>query len=179
MEEGVAAGYDKLEDLLETMMTRSNSLINNPHFTSTDAQPTAMIHLEIPRSEIAQVMGPAIMEIYSSLGAQNVQPAGPFLSHHLKMQPDTFNFDICVPVSKTIEPVGRVVNGMIDASNVARTVYRGPYEKLGEAWGEFMEWIEAQGKKTADDLWEVYLSGPESSSDPIDWCTESNKPILA
>ena len=46
--------------------------------------------------------------------------------------------------------------GTLPAARVARTVYHGDYEGLGEAWGEFGEWIKAQGLKPAPDLWEVY-----------------------
>jgi effector-binding domain-containing protein len=61
---------------------------------------------------------------------------------------------------------------------VARTVYHGPYEGLGDAWGEFMEWIEANGHTPAPDLWECYTAGPESNPDPAAWRTELNRPLI-
>jgi hypothetical protein len=42
--------------------------------------------------------------------------------------------------------------------------------------GEFRDWIAANGQKPAPDLWEIYLSGPESSPDPATWRTELNRP---
>ena len=44
---------------------------------------------------------------------------------------------------------------------VGETVYRGPYEGLGEAWGEFMDWIAANAHSPAEDLYETYLVGPK------------------
>ena len=61
---------------------------------------------------------------------------------------------------------------------VVRTVYHGGYEGLGKAWGEFMDWISAQGLKTADDLWESYLVGPESGDDAAAYRTQLNRPLL-
>ena len=61
---------------------------------------------------------------------------------------------------------------------MARTVYHGPYEGLGAAWGEFMDWIAANGHTPADDLWEVYSVGPETSPDPAGWRTEFNRPLV-
>jgi effector-binding domain-containing protein len=61
---------------------------------------------------------------------------------------------------------------------VARTVYRGPYEGLGTAWGEFNAWIAANGHTPAPDLWECYVAGPESSPDPATWRTELNRPLI-
>jgi len=60
---------------------------------------------------------------------------------------------------------------------VARTVFHGGYEDLGAAWGEFGKWISANGFTPAADLWEVYLAGPESGSDPATWRTELNRPL--
>ncbi len=60
---------------------------------------------------------------------------------------------------------------------VARSVYRGPYEGLGPAWGELDAWIRANEHKPAPDLWEVYVAGPESSADPATWRTELSRPL--
>jgi effector-binding domain-containing protein len=61
---------------------------------------------------------------------------------------------------------------------VARVVYSGPYEGLAAAWSEFIAWIEANGHKSATDLWEQYVVGPESSPEPANWRTELNQPIV-
>ena len=66
----------------------------------------------------------------------------------------------------------------VPAVRVARTVYRGPYEGLGPAWEEFMAWIAGEGHTQGPDLWEVYLSGPESDPDPATYRTELNRPLV-
>jgi len=93
------------------------------------------------------------------------------------MDPDIFDFEICVPVAIPISAAGRVKPGELRAATVARTVYRGRYEGLAGAWGEFMDWIAAEGHTPSPDLWEIYVAGPESSPDPADWRTELNRPI--
>jgi effector-binding domain-containing protein len=152
-------------------------MLETPQITQTAAQQVARIHLTIPRSEIQHVMGPGIQEVMSTLAAQGIQPAGPWLTHHLRMDPATFDFEICVPVSRPVTPAGRVKPGELPAAKVARTVYRGGYEGLGAAWGEFMGWISANGHTPREDLWEIYVAGPESSSNPADWRTELNRPL--
>jgi effector-binding domain-containing protein len=77
-----------------------------------------------------------------------------------------------------VTPVGRVKPGQLPATRVARTVYAGPYEDLGAAWGELMQWMSANGHSPASNLWESYLSGPESSPDSAQWRTELNRPLL-
>jgi effector-binding domain-containing protein len=152
-------------------------MIDTPAITTTAEQPTAVIHLSIPRSEIQKVMGPAHQELFSTLAAQGVTPAGPWFSHHFRMDPATFDFEVGVPVSAPVTPAGRVAGSRLPAGRVARTVYRGGYEGLGAAWGEFESWMKGAGLKPAAELWEIYAAGPESGSDPAGWRTELNRPI--
>lgn len=152
-------------------------MIDTPEITQSEARLIAYIPVTVPREEICHVMGPGIQELYATLGAQGLAPAGPWLTHHLRVPTDTFEFEICVPVAAPVTPTGRVQAGELRATRVARTVYHGPYEGLGDAWGEFMKWIEAEGLTPAPDLWEVYAVGPESSDNPADWRTELNRPL--
>jgi len=152
-------------------------MIDTPQTTQTTAQHTAVIRFTIPRAEIQTVMGPGHAELMEVVAAQGLAPSGPWFSHHFRMDPDTFDFEIGVPVAEPIAAVGRVRPGELPATTVARTVYRGGYEGLGDGWGELMAWIEVEGLTPAADLWECYVTGPESGPDPATWATELNKPL--
>jgi effector-binding domain-containing protein len=154
-------------------------MIDQPQIVSTEARPTAVIRFTIPREEIRHVMGPAIAEVMAAVSAQGIGPAGPMFSCHFRMDPKVFDFEVGVPVSAPVSPVGRVVASQLPAARVACTVYRGPYEGLGTAWGEFNEWVMAQGLTPAPSLWECYVAGPESSANPAEWRTEFNRPLVA
>lgn len=154
------------------------TMIDSPEVTQTREMHTAVIHLKIPRAEIQQVMGPAIGEVMATIAAQGLAPAGAVFSHHFRMSPETFDFEVGVPVAAPVQPAGRVVPAKLPATKVARANYRGSYEGLGAAWGEFMQWIEAQGLRQAEDLWESYAVGPESGPDPAKWRTELSRPLL-
>jgi effector-binding domain-containing protein len=153
-------------------------MLDRPQILRTAAQPTAIIRLTIPRAEIRHVMGPGYRELMAAVVAQRIALAGPWFSHHLRMDPDTFDFELGVPVAAPIAAAGRVQPGQLSAATVARTVYRGPYEGLGAAWGEFNAWIAAEGHTPAPNLWECYVAGPESSPDPAAWRTELNRPLV-
>lgn len=152
-------------------------MLDKPQIVRTDAQLTAIIRLTIPRVEIRNVMGPGIAELMAAVAAQGIAPGGPVFSHHLRMDPDTFDFEIGVPVTAAVSPAGRVTASQLPAATVARTVYHGPYEGLGPAWAEFAAWIAAEGHTPAPDLWESYVAGPESNPDPATWRTELNRPL--
>ena len=152
-------------------------MIDTPQIVQSEAQITAVIRCSVPRQEIQKVMDPAIREVMSAVLDQGIGPAGPLYSYHWRMTPDRFDFEVGVPVRQPVKPVGRVQPSELPATTVARTIYHGPYEGLGGAWGEFQAWIEEQGHKPALDLWERYVAGPEVSRDPADWRTELNRPL--
>lgn len=160
-------------------MSKAKSVIDAPQITHTTAQHTAIIHVTCPRSEIQNVMGPGIGELMAAIGAQGIAPAGSLFTHHLRMNPETFDFEISVPVARPVKAAGRVKPSQWPAMKVARTVYCGPYEGLGDAWCEFGTWIETKGLSPAEDLWECYLTGPESGSDSSKWSTQLNRPLTA
>ncbi len=153
-------------------------MIEAPQVVETPAQRVALLHIETPRSKMQQVMGPGIGEVMAAVRAQGIGPAGPWFAHHHAITAETFDFDICVPVNAPAAPVGRVAPGQRPARKVVRTVYHGPYEGLGGAWHEFDAWTKAEGYKTARDLYECYVVGPETSADPADWRTELSRPML-
>ncbi len=152
-------------------------MLDTPQITQTAVQLTAVIRLTIPREEIRNVRGPGIGELMATVAAQGIAPAGPVFSHHLRMDPKLFDFEIGVPVTAPVVAAGRVKAGQLPATKVARTIFQGDYEGLGAAWAEFDAWIAARGHVAGPDLWECYVAGPESNPDPATWRTELNRPL--
>jgi effector-binding domain-containing protein len=154
-------------------------MIEAPQILRLEARPTATLRLLVPREEIRNVMGPGIREVMGAIVAQGLTPTQPWCTHHFRRPTDTFDFEICVPVNRPVQPIGRVRPGEWPAMTVARTVYHGPYEGLAAAWPEFLSSIETLGHPQAEDLWESYLVGPETRSNPADWRTELIRPLEA
>jgi effector-binding domain-containing protein len=153
-------------------------MIDEPELIQTAEQMTAVIHLTVARSEIVRFMDAAMHELGAVLKAQDIAPAGPCFSFHLRRPTDSFDCEVGFPVATTITPTGRVKQGSLPAARVVRTVYRGGYEGLGAGWAEFLAWIDARGLRTQGTLWESYVAGPESGADPDTWRTELNRPLL-
>jgi len=152
-------------------------MIDTPEVVQTRARTAAVLHVTVPRQQIREVMEPGYREVMETLAAQGLAPAGPWFTHHLKMDPDTFDFEIGVPVDATVATSGRVRSGELPAVRAARTVYHGSYEGLGNAWAEFDRWIASEGLAPAGDLWEIYVAGAESTDDPSSFRTELNRPL--
>ncbi len=153
-------------------------MIDTPQIVRTAAQAAAVIRITVPRKDIRSVMGPGLRELLATLDAQGIVPAGPWFTHHLRMDPDTFDFEIGVPVAEPVAAAGRVTTGQLPAATVARTVYHGPYEGLPAAWPELDGWIVAQGRTAGPSLWETYLTDPTANPDPATWRTELTRPLV-
>ncbi len=152
-------------------------MLSTPEIIQTKSQPAAVIRLTVPRSEMMKVFGPAVGELMAALAAQGVAPIGAVFAHHLKMSPDIFDFELGVKVAALVKSTGRMQPGELPAAKVARTIYSGPYEGLPSAWGEFSTWLQANGHSQAENLWELYSVGPQSTPDPAQWRTELNRPL--
>jgi effector-binding domain-containing protein len=152
-------------------------MLDTPRIITTDVQDAAVIRLTIPRSEMMTAFGSAVGELMAALAAQGVKPVGALFAHHLTMSPETFDFELGVTVSAPVKVTGRMKPGQLPAAKVARAVYSEPYEGLPAAWGEFNKWLKANGHEQAENLWEVYSVGPQSSPDPANWRTELNRPL--
>jgi len=154
-------------------------MTETPQIVETAPQNIAKISLFVPREEIRNIMGPGIREVFATVLGQGIAVTGPWFTYHRRRPNETFDFDICVPIASPITPAGRVENGVIEATSVARTIYRGPYEKLDEGWCELHAWVKAHGHRSATPLWEAYVVGPESDPNPENWQTELNQPLAA
>jgi effector-binding domain-containing protein len=154
-------------------------MLDEPEILTTTRQLTAVIRLTIPHDEIREAMQPGITELMSTVAEQGIPTVGPWFNHHLRMDSEIFDFEISVPVAKPVVAVGRVRPSELPATWIARTVYRGPYEGLAEAWPQFDSWIVANGHTPGPSLWECYLSGAESGPDPMQWRTQFNRPLVA
>lgn len=152
-------------------------MIEEPRVIETEEQRAAVIPLEIPRSEMQEAFQAGMDELMEVLSEQGLEPAGPVFAHHFSFSPDSFDFELGVPVPARVKSQGRVEPGTLPAARVARTVYHGDYTGLPSAWGEFDAWIEAQGLEKQSDVWESYVKGPHTSADTSTWRTELSRPL--
>jgi effector-binding domain-containing protein len=158
-------------------------MIETPRIVETEEMRAAVIHLTVPRSELPKVVPAAIDELVQVITGQGQSPQGPLFMHHVSMSDEAFDVEVGFPVETAIAPAGRVRPGKIPAAKVARTIYQGPYEGLYGAWDAFGKRLESDGVmersrlRHAEALWERYLVGPETTSDPSRWRTELNLPL--
>ncbi|HTK55420.1 MAG TPA: GyrI-like domain-containing protein [Gemmatimonadales bacterium] len=153
-------------------------MIETPEIITTPRRDVAVIRFTIPRAEMMQAFGPGVQELMGVLAAQGLAPTGAVFAHHYRITKETFDFDLGVPVGRPVTASGRVKPDVWPTQRAARTVYHGGYEGLPGAWGEFTAWMQGQGVAQAEDLWESYTAGPQTSADPKAWRTELVRPLV-
>ncbi len=137
----------------------------------------AGLRLTIPKAEIQRAMGPGLAAVHAALAAQGVAPAGPWFTHHFRIEPQAWDFEIGIPVARPIAPAGDVLPRAWPAMRAAHATLRGGYEGLAAGWGALDTWIAGQGLAPCADLFEVYAVGPEAGPDPAAWRTELVRPL--
>lgn len=153
-------------------------MLETPRIDHLARQRAAVVSLHVAPDQIGAVMGPTIAEVFQAVGRQGAVPLGPVFAHYLQHDASGFDVEIGAVVDRDVAPSGRVHAGELPASEVARAVYHGGYEGLGDAYAELQAWIAAQGRAPAADMWEVYLTGPEAGTDPSTWATECFWPLV-
>jgi effector-binding domain-containing protein len=152
-------------------------MLESPALVTTEPRRYASLRLDIAKEEIRARMGPGLQTVLSALAEQGVAAAGPWFTHHFRIEPARWHFEIGVPVAGALAPAGPVELRSAPALRAARAVLRGDYAGLVQAWPQLDAWVAAQGLEPAQDLWEVYVIGPEAGADPGAWRTELYRPV--
>jgi effector-binding domain-containing protein len=152
-------------------------VIEAPRIVDLVPRPFAGLRLTIPKADIQRVMGPGLEEVHAALAAQGVVASGPWFTHHLRIEPQGWDFEIGVPVARPIAPAGRVAAREWPAMRAAQATLRGGYEGLAAGWGALDAWVAGRGLAACAELWESYAVGPESGPDPAGWRTELTRPL--
>ena len=153
-------------------------MIDFPKLVDTPRRLVAAVRLTIPKDQIQHEMGPAISEAMAAVAEQGIAVVGPWFCAHDRMDPNEWDFDVCVEVATPVAPQGRVKPGVMEPARAVQTSYRGPYEGLGEGWGAFESWIAVNGFAGTPNLFERYCVGPESGDDASTFVTELNRPLM-
>jgi effector-binding domain-containing protein len=158
--------------------TMLSKRIEKPEIVQTIPILTAALYARVPAKEIQNQMGLLLRELSDELRSQGIKPAGPWFTHHLRGPSEFFDFEVCFPVGSSIRANGRVKPGRWPAMKMVRTTYHGGYEGLAGGWQDFMAEIKSMGLQVSPEIWEVYLTGPDTTNEPDQWRTELSRAIL-
>ena len=151
--------------------------LERPHMGHFGGHEVVLVHVVTPRAEMGTAIDAALEEITAALQAQRVEPASAWYAHHHRRPAETFDFDVCFPVSQPVALSGRLEHAAVPEMEVVRTAYHGGYEGLSSAWPEFHTWIKGKGHKVREEFYEVYAVGPREEPAPEAWHTDLIVPV--
>ena len=128
-------------------------------------------------AEMPGFIGQSYAKLFGRLGELGVAPRGmPFVIYHA-FGPGVVDAEVCLPLAAVVADSGEMTSRVLPAATVARTVHFGPYDRLGDAYGELSEWIGDHGFEVAGVARERYLNEPGPDVTPADYLTEVEIPI--
>lgn len=107
----------------------------------------------------------------------NVTMAGPpfILYHKWDEENDTVMFSTCIPTnSRIITDEAEILTGKLESFKTVKTVLKGNYSNLKEAWTTTMTYIADHNLEMIEGgpMLETYLTDPMSEQNPAKWITE-------
>jgi effector-binding domain-containing protein len=124
--------------------------------------PLAVVAASTTWPEFPTLWGKLLDEVYAFLKTSGVTKEGHNVFVYKDDQP---NVEIGVQVDAPFAPKGRVVPSALPAGEVAMTVHRGPYDKLGDAYDAVVRWCADNRRAMTRTRWEIYGDWREDPSE--------------
>ena len=148
-----------------------------PELVTVQPTTTAVVRGTVSAEEITDFFDRSFSVLGEAIAAQGVSPTGPAFGFYRGMPDETIDVAVGFPTDRKIEPDGSAEPGELPGGRVARVVYAGGFDGLGEAWQRLGAWIAEQGLTPGENYWEVYVTEPSPDMDPADLRTELNWPV--
>lgn len=128
-------------------------------------------------SNIENKMNEMMTKVGNYAITNNIAMAGAPFTSYLTWDEDndTTTFSACIPTTdRVITTDNEIVTGQMEPFKAVKTVLKGSYDNLKEAWNKAMAYIPANGLEFAENgpMLEVYLTDPSQEQNPANWITE-------
>ncbi|MBC3844885.1 SRPBCC family protein [Winogradskyella echinorum] len=128
-------------------------------------------------SEFEQNMKAMLPKVGAYAMTHNVTMAGPpfILYHKWDEENDAVIFSCAVPTnSKIVSNEPGILTGKLESFRAVRTVLKGNYDNLKEAWEATMKYIADNNLKMVEggSMLETYITDPMQQPNPAEWLTE-------
>lgn len=129
------------------------------------AQPYLGRRLHAPMASVGPLVQEAFAALYRHLAETGTPTAGPPFLIAQEPQGGFLDLEVGAPCTSLPASTADFEAGLLPAGRVAVTVYRGPYDRLGDVYPQLAAWISDRGLQMAGPPREVYLTPP--GEDPV------------
>ncbi|MEV8547044.1 MerR family transcriptional regulator [Streptomyces sp. NPDC051572] len=180
LEEGLSRTQTAVASLRDLLRQPSPAEPANIAHRSVEATPALAVTETVDLDDALNWYQGAIGELYATLAAQNVPPAGPAggifsgdLFTHERGQATIF-----VPCADTLRPLGRVSPLVVPAVELATIEHLGPHTGIDRAYGTLATYVTRHALAVEGPIREYYLTGRHDTTDQAQWRTEIGWPIF-
>ena len=136
------------------------------------------VRTQTPIQRMGEAMGRVFGDIFRYLGPKGINPTGPPVAiYYSSPDSEPVDFEVCVPVPVGVTGAGKVKAKILPGGTMASLIYVGSYRKINSAYSILTKWIEESGYRPDGPCREVYIKGPQETSNPEEYRTEILKPI--
>jgi hypothetical protein len=119
----------------------------------------AAVRREVMPGAVGSAWGPAVGQVWKFIRGQPglwTDGHNIFVYHHPKEPGAPLVCDFGVEVTRTFETTGEVYATETPGGEAAVAVHRGPYDRLNEAYTAIEQWMAANRRESAGQVWEIY-----------------------
>jgi len=143
------------------------------------SQDVLIIRERVPQEKLSEVIPAAFNEIAAYLHEHGLEPVGPPVTVSPYADEEgmvAIENGWAVPAS--VPGSGRIEAATLSACTVLSYRHRGHYQELDRSYRALQTLVEREGLTIAGVPREIYWTDPEELSDPADWVTEIQFPIV-
>ena len=145
--------------------------MNEIRTVEADEEPNGVLRAKVAMDVVTTFFARAFATTAAALAKQGHAPAGPPFGLYRGMPTAVVDVEAGFPVSTPVEPAGDVVPSILPGGPAVEAVHVGPYDTMGETYGQVEQWMVGQRLVPGPVVWESYLSDPEREPDPATWRT--------
>ncbi|WP_081209669.1 SRPBCC family protein [Salegentibacter sediminis] len=134
-------------------------------------------------SQVNQRVQKMIADVRTYMEENNIEISGkPFTLYNERDEnagTAIFSAGIFTPSQVVTPNNSQILNGNLPNQKVLRTSLKGDYKNLQDAWNTAYDYMQEHGLELneEEDVFEVYITGPESNPNPAEWVTQIHIPI--
>ena len=134
-----------------------------------DAQNALVMKADVPMSTISEKMGEIYKTLFTYVGENGIQPAGPAFAVYYSWEPEgNIVFEAGVPVASETEGTNEIIYKEFPVMKAVSTLYTGSYENMEPVYNDIMKYIEENELESTGNSWEIYLTDPSKVASPDD-----------
>ena len=177
--EQILATLQRIIDGEERLVPGTPDIRTEVEIKEVRSQDVLIIRERVPQEKLSEVIPAAFNEIAAYLHEHGLEPVGPPVTVSPYADEEgmvAIENGWAVPAS--VPGSGRIEAATLSACTVLSYRHRGHYQELDRSYRALQTLVEREGLTIAGVPREIYWTDPEELSDPADWVTEIQFPIV-